>query len=135
MKTMTQVLCAAGASFLISNFAFAAESCEPTTEGFFPCAEGQVLNEEKATSGELKQDARYMGHHHRRHPRHPRHRYPHPRYPHPIPPVYPHYPPVAYPAPFCYTPSGVCRMAVPTPPGYICTCNFGYFFDQGRTGY
>jgi len=97
-----------GASLIAMGISLAADQCNVTAKGFLPCAEGKAdLKSEQETSG-LLQKANYY------------------------PPFPPHYPP---PAPFCYTRSGFCRMVVATPPGTYCTCNFGYFWDSGVTGY
>lgn len=105
-----------GASLIAMSFSLAADQCDADANGFLSCAEGQVAQES------IQQDSQSLLHNASYHPRRGRH------YPAP----YPNYPP---PAPFCYTRSGFCRMVVATPPGTYCTCNFGYFWDSGVTGY
>ena len=116
-----------GASVLAMGISLASDSCDATAKGFLPCAEGKAAEQTQATEAQslLHQAGGYQ---HRRHPHPGRH------YPRPMPPPFPgYYPPP--PAPFCYTRSGFCHMVVATPPGVYCTCNFGYYFDKGITGY
>ena len=115
-KILALVTTFLSASLIAVGISFAADQCNMTAEGLLPCAEGKAALKSEQESPKLLHNASY-------HPRRGRH------YPPPFPP---HYPP---PAPFCYTRSGFCRMVVATPPGTYCTCNFGYYWDSGVTGY
>lgn len=129
--------------------------CQPTENGFLPCADGQInkqqdQQQEQLTvqnNPELIQNAQHFrggrgdrGFNRRGHggnwgrpPYYP------PVYVNPIPPYYgqpfnqPFY--NQPPARFCYASQSTCNMAVAGPPGLSCSCVWGNFVDVGISGY
>lgn len=119
--------------------------CQPTKEGFLPCAEGQLNQQQEELTvqknPELIQNAQHFRGGRSRHPGHGGNWGRPPVYPpvfvQPVPPYYQPYPPFYNqpPARFCYASQSTCAMAVAGPPGLSCSCVWGNFVDVGVSGY